>query len=769
MRPLLSKLAFLFLLLLFSGEAQAHFFLTGLADLEYTKFEETNKGKNMSATQFQQKYEIGANAGGYILDTGFGDYALSLRYQSLDSDSTIDSESIQASGQKWILDGQINLHPADYPWKLRAYYNNSTPLFPVTKRIPNARASFAPLVVREVEGGGMRTYGFSFEYDGSRVQETEEEMLQYLQSLKDQKKKALNSEELRKMYLRERELSGYQPKKPAIKLYLDYKSMEVDRSEIRERTEELKFSLNEGKNWLHYDRTRYDNLNGGGEYTEEGFQIGNVARDGRREWFHVSNWTLMSVDAQYLRRDTEDVKGASDTYSLNLFANAFRSTWDAYLYGSYSQTLNNETYAGAYQLSLPLYLVSKPAQDVVITNKFSYREWEKWTLDRPRDPYQGGYFQGTPQEFEDWKAGKPIPGETIEQKQELAEDIILTHLNLPAKDLTFKPRLTIVNLSGMGDGDSTANTLSYSIESNPAKSYSYGLNYTFTRVRDDDGEDISDDLTSHTFSVNGRYAVTQRVGISGSYTSNQAEDADRLPTADYRSDSIDLGANLYLYRTLSIDIRGSRKWTNNSGASQEETRTYTGNVRFTPAAWLKATSTQLYTEEKESIGGMGYGAKDRSSYSTSNLMEIRVNRSFSSRTRFDYLQEEDAIARARTLTRSIEEGFEYTRLTNGYRARTLFSFLGSGNYCESKSYNSYTNSKGTTFGLNYYPSLYMSLGLSARYGVGSGGDTTKGGSAYIAFPFPSLNISASYGYEAREGAKEDYVANKVSVKVSKIF
>lgn len=773
MKSLSQKVAFLLFILSFpfhfQGEAWARFAITGLADLEYTKFEEANKDKNMSATQLQKKYEFGLNTGGTILDKGFGEYAMSLRYQYMDSGSILNEEDVDIQDHKILGNAEVNLHPAEYPWKLRAYYSDSSLLFPVSNRILGSLSSLSPSLVTGIEDGGIRTTGFSFEYDDSRVQESEEEMLKYIGDLKN-RRKTLNSEDLKKLYLQKKEMSGFRPPKQAIKLYLDYRNMEIDRSEVREKTEELKFSLNEGKNWLNYDRKRYDNLLGGGDYTEDGFQIGNVTRDGRREWFHVSNWTFLSTDANFRRADNLDIPRAIDSYSLNLFANAFRSTWEAYLYGSYSQTLNYEGYAGAYQLSLPLYIASKPAQDVAINNKFSYREWRKWTMDRPRDPWQGEYFQGTPQEYEDLMVGKPIPGETTEKKQEIIEDVTLTHRNLPAKDLTFKPRLTIERLSGMGDGDSTANTLSYSIESNPAKTYSYGLNYTFTTVRDNDGEDISDDLTSHIFSVNGRYAVTQRIGVSGSYSSEQAEDADRLPTADYRSDSIDLVANLYLHRTLSIDIRGSRKWTNNSGAGQEEASIYTGNIRYTPAYWLKVTSTQLHTEEKGTNGAMlAYGAKDRSYYSTSNLMEIRVNRSLASRTRLDYSQEEDAIARTKTLTRTIEEGFEYNRLTSGYRARTLFNITGSGNYSESKSNSSYTNTKGATLGFNYYPSLYMSLGLSARYGVGSGGDTTKGGSAHIAFPFPSLNISASYGYEAREGSKEDYVANKVSVKVSKIF
>lgn len=717
-------------------EAEARIALTGLAELQLEKYRETGT-EIIEAEQMLKRYEIGLTQSGNIMGRG-GDWRWGLRYQQMESESDQDG---RVTG-----DIDINFHPVDMPLRLRAYYRDINPLIPLSHRSVGSMASIAPLLVDSFASGGTGTkdYGVYAEYEFKETNSGKERLLYLLE----------HREELRKELERSRN-GGLQPTERPIKVYLDYRGTDTDRPGIEERTEDLKLSLNKDKIWLNSSFYKYDNRLGAGNYLIEEYQAGNATRDGRREWFYVSNWTLLSIDGTYRRRDSLDVARDAKTYNLNLFANAFRSWWEATFYGNYSQTLDYEGYRGSRSTSLPLYLTIIPNSDNRINWKNSYRQETAWVMDTPRAPQESYTYQ----EYEDFKAGKPWPGYTTLDRQEVVSDI--TNTTRIFSESTFTQRFTLAKEDGVGVEDITSRTLNLGLNSNPSRPYGYGLGYSYGTL---DGD--SSKRQDETVSADGRYAITQRISLSGSYSvTNATEDLGQEGDTRTRSDYANLGLNLYLHRLVSIDLRASRN--SNTGNNQSnQTMTYAGNIRLS-GAWLKINSDNRYL--KQAADGFNGYVVDQNIFASSNLMEIRLNRSLASRTKFDYSQESDGLREQTTRIRSVEEGLEYNRFTKGYNMRTLLRAAGSGNYSESESEGGKRLARGLALGIDYYPLRFMSLGGAGRYSVDSVGVIIQAANAYVAFPLPKLNITASYGYEARVGAKEDYVANKVSVKVSKIF
>ena len=368
---------------------------------------------------------------------------------------------------------------------------------------------------------------------------------------------------------------------------------------------------------------------------------------------------------------------------------------------------------------------------------------------------------------------------TTSERLEIVEDISSTHLHLTRNDLTFRPRYNLLREWGMGDNDRTYNSLGFSLESSPAKSYGYGVNYYFITVSDDDGGDEADDFRSHNFSINGRYAVTQRIGITGSQSVVFSEDKDRTPTAETRSYKTDLGVNLYLHRTFSIDLRGTKDYTDNVGNGHNEVMTLTGKIKYAPAYWLTINSfnTYLDTKSEASVGGNSItgstysSASDSTSYSTSNSMEIKINRSFRSRTGVDYSGESDRLnSNSSTLMRFVE-GFEYNLLSKGFRTRSLFNLTGEIDYTESRSDYSDSKKRSASLGFNHYPYRFVAWGASGRYSVSSATSesVTRGGSIYTAFPFPKMQLNATYSFEKNDSDGSDYDAHNLMVKLTKVF
>lgn len=717
-------------------EAEARIALTGLAEFQWEKYRE--RGSDIiEAEQMLKRYEIGLTQSGNIMGRG-GDWRWGLRYQQMESESDQDG---RVTG-----DIDINFHPVDMPLKLRAYYRDINPLIPLSHRPAGSMASIAPLLVDSFASGGTGTkdYGVYAEYEFKEINSGKERLLYLLE----------HREELKKELERARD-GGLQPTERPVKLFFDYRGTDTDRPGIEERTEDIKLSLNKGKIWLNSSFYKYNNRLGVGNYLIEEYQAGNASRSRQREWFYVSNWTLLSIDATYRRRDTEDVTRDSQTQNLNIFANAFRSWWDATFYGNYSQTLDYESYRGSRATSLPLYLTIIPNSDNRINWKNSYRQEEAWIMDIPRAAQESYTYQ----EYEDFKAGKPWPGYTTLERQEVVSDIANTTRIF--SESTFTQRFTLAKEEGVGVEDITSRTLSLGLNSNPSRPYGYGLGYSYGTV---DGD--SSKRQDETVSADGRYAITQRISLSGSYSvTNTTEDLGQEGDEKSRSDYANLGLNLYLHRSVSIDLRASRNSCTGSDRSNQ-TITYAGNIRLSGAR-LKINSDNRYLKQAAD-GFNGYGV-DQNSFASSNLMEIRVNRSLASRTIFDYIQESDGLREQNTTTRSVEEGLEYNRFTKGYNTRTLLRVAGSGNYSESDSNKGKRLARGLALGVDYYPLRFISIGGAGRYSADSVGVINQGASAYVAFPLPKLNITANYAYEARVGAKEDYVANKVSVKVSKIF
>ncbi|MEK7850788.1 MAG: hypothetical protein AAB275_02790, partial [Deltaproteobacteria bacterium] len=328
---------------------------------------------------------------------------------------------------------------------------------------------------------------------------------------------------------------------------------------------------------------------------------------------------------------------------------------------------------------------------------------------------------------------------------------------------------------GVGEGSNTAQALAFSVGSGPARSYSYGMSYAVNVVKDDDPGDDADDSKSQVLFLNGRYAyaITQRIAVTATQAATFSEDKDSA-YPETRSYITSVGANLYIHRTLSIDLGGGRSYSENVGASHSESIGSSGNIRFTPASWLKVTSSNSYSESKgEDL--MQMKITESSSYSTNNNMEIKVNRSFSSRTNINYNVEDERSAMRKSSRLAIDEGFEYVRSIQRYKARTLYSINGSVNYTESKVIAQgmdavETSSQGAILGLNHYPYRRLSWGVSGSYALNGNAAPSQSGSVYVAIPFPMLNISANYSFSrSGSGGEEEIDAQRFLVKVSKIF
>jgi hypothetical protein len=145
---------------------------------------------------------------------------------------------------------------------------------------------------------------------------------------------------------------------PLIKF--DY-SEEVRRNDqynarVDNRLRRLAFvSLNKKDNWFHYRTTSFtDHLNPAADWQRSEYQLGTINEHYVRKWVDLTNWIMISADAQFTKMQTQDVASDWDEYGLNLFSIASRKAWQLRTFATFTR---RSEYGGINtERKIPLYL-----------------------------------------------------------------------------------------------------------------------------------------------------------------------------------------------------------------------------------------------------------------------------------------------------------------------------------------------------------------------------------------------------------------------------
>ncbi len=306
----------LLLAALLYGEAEARTYLSGMAELNYVKYDAKQSGadpltgqdveKKFSGNSLAQTYSVTWSASNYLYATQPKYYDVSLGYDWLTyntktSDGTENSTFKDTFG-KFRYNGKFGLNPADLPINFSAYaYDAHTLSF---SRNLGGQAIMDSFLTTEIAGKFVSEgYGFTFNFEPERAR-------------KD------SFRGLPRLYL----------------VYNDTSNRSiVSTYNVDNRTKELAVAgLNQGNNWINYKSTSYeDNLNSQNNYVNQEFQIGHIDQMGRRLWSPLVNWIEVSADGKFSNKRTP--AGDTDSYDVNFMAIADRRAWTVRTFMNYNR------------------------------------------------------------------------------------------------------------------------------------------------------------------------------------------------------------------------------------------------------------------------------------------------------------------------------------------------------------------------------------------------------------------------------------------------
>lgn len=299
----LYKITLLWLLLLLVGGegtvlAQS-FQIRGAVDLQAAGFESTrNRGADVSADHFVQKYAVSMSQADYIRNGSLGRYSLRTDYEWAVLDGDAFGREVSADRDSLGWDADLQIAPGGLPFSLTLFSRRSFGV-PTSGNLNyfDVLNKFAVIPVQ-----GIVT---SLGHDGQQLSSGFTLVV---------------GEENSDYDSRFGHIMGSSPA-----LFVDYRDhlikSESPSNPQHSRLKYLAFvSLNKRDNWLHMRRVEFeDYLSPANDFEERTYQLGTVNYAGRREWINLTNWIQLSVDGTVSTRETVGGKGDNNRYSVNLF------------------------------------------------------------------------------------------------------------------------------------------------------------------------------------------------------------------------------------------------------------------------------------------------------------------------------------------------------------------------------------------------------------------------------------------------------------------
>ncbi|TLM65633.1 MAG: hypothetical protein FDZ69_09020 [Deltaproteobacteria bacterium] len=315
MRRVLLILAAALCLPLF-GAGGAAAVVTGSAQLNWAEYQRDVDGETqLDMSHFFQQYSLFWHNRRLIQGGRAGGWDLGLGYEWTGLDGSLNGTDIDFKDGKILFAGDFRFTPAGLPLELHVFsrdLNRSSP-----SRISSSPDLIIdPNIFRGVEDGQHISSGLTLIFGGPQAN-----------------------------------LFGeYREKLAALpRLLVDYRedyvrdTKGVDPQHYRER--DLAFvSLNRRNNWFHYRVFEHvDFLDEENDYEERTWLLGTVDHLNRRQWVHLTNWLMISVDGSLTRRTDwrTNLEGKESAYRLNLFSNGKRRGWGFANYTSLSRTTND--------------------------------------------------------------------------------------------------------------------------------------------------------------------------------------------------------------------------------------------------------------------------------------------------------------------------------------------------------------------------------------------------------------------------------------------
>ncbi len=720
--------------LLFPGIAAAG--LSGVAELGYVKYDaEANGTKQLEAHSFQQRYSLLYDTAGVIGDARFGRYNVGLGYEWASFDTRIKSavageSNPSISAGHLLFQGEVVVDPKEIPLRFRAYSRdmNRTSFMAdtVTTLADTTDRLLAPGVTTNLVDGTHISSGATL-----------------VVGVKNGMTNGYSS-----LY---RELPM---------LLLDYQDEIVrdlhSQTPTDTRLSKLAFvSLNKKDNWFHYRRTEFrDYLNNSNDYLENAFQLGTVDEKQSRQWIDFTNWIKISTDLQFTTRNEASVK-AFDTYDVNFFAVATRSTWEGRTYDTFSRTRSYSGDTGvAYSRRIPFYFTGIWGADTDWRATFSSEEEQKKLLLNPlftRDNLAS--FRVDTFKLSQFTLSQKFSVENFESAG--AKTLVLDSTTETASTRRFSDIYSVaasynIKNTGTDVNAATTNYLTQTLAGRGSYTPSHTLQFTLDQTLSNAiGQRVAG--TTPTLAANSLFS-------NGSASSPFRPD----PTTDYNRSLTNLAANWQPAARLRIGLSGSEDilWVKDQAG--DYFMTVRSTLDYTRADLVLNLTNSATQRTRGDIHDYSVGVEGRGSYTP--------NRTISATLRGNYSKEKSGGADLSRL--EFSEGFNYSLYTANGMNRRLLEVNQGIDYTQLD----YTTTpvqtqttKAFTLGCRYYPLRQLFVASTARYSLIAPGDRQELiSTSSLGVSFSKLQASLDYSYGKRYGS-DNRVENRFAANVKKLF
>lgn len=753
------KISFLILLscTILLSSTKSYALLSAESDLSFVNIDEQdNLGNHYWGHTFTQKYSLLYSTKSKLVNGRLGNYDVQVGYELLSFD-TKTSKNVNMSNSSTkghlLYSGNVTIDPKEMPFKLKLYSHDlTTGTFERSDLNTAASNSFNYL------SDYSSKYQLTTRLNSGVHRETGATLVA---GVKNGMTNGYN------------EMLRHFPM-----ILLDYRDITIKDVNNDTRLTQLAFvSLNKKENWFHYRYAIYnDNLDNSNSYNESQMQLGTVDQALQRRWIDFANWLQISSDALYINHEANKKDDFYQEISLNLFAAARRTDWNAYMYNSFLRRVETKTDPNAtaqenaspnkiftYTTTVPLYAsgIINPTTTwdaSVAYNENHTSDFRNFT--KLNSNYTLFAFTRSPFKLTQGLAIEYASSESLQYKSDMTA---LTAKFEGTSTPKFSKELSLDALSttriynyGYSDKNSK-DFLDTELQGKAIYSINTKLKFSATqRLRTTFGtpDEIRSDIT------NAATTTPQYISpLSLSITPTKTFETSSSLQLDWQST-----ARLTSFINASEDI-----FTADKGDKKSKTSLKTGLTYKMP--YLLLSSNAEYEQS----------SNEYSKYILSSKINYDPNRNISSFLNIVYSSYSDKINKNEVYSSNtgdgfyLEQGLKYTMFQSKGIGRKLLEVnelfkTGSGlvNNTVAQNFSNSTRTNELTLGLRYYPIRVLTLGFGTRY------NTTTTFKDYVALYYASAALNyrlfeTSLDFSHGRDAKDGHVEKKVAINMKKRF